>query len=208
MTKISFIYFDVGGVVVKDYSASNKWVEMQCDLGVTPELENKFEELWNAHTQRVCLDYDVDNFTAILRRDLGLKIPESYSMLEDFISRFETNESIWPAIQHVQSLYPTGLITNMYPRMLALIKANNLFPSVDWDIVIDSSLELVKKSDPAIYQLATDRAGVPKEEILFVENSKKHIDGASDFGFQTFFYDSSDYVQSSSDLLTFVKTHV
>ena len=42
MSKISFVYFDVGGVILLDYSGTNKWVEMQRGLGINPELDAKF----------------------------------------------------------------------------------------------------------------------------------------------------------------------
>lgn len=40
--KIKFIYFDVGGVVILDYSKTNKWNEMLTDLGIPEELKPKF----------------------------------------------------------------------------------------------------------------------------------------------------------------------
>jgi hypothetical protein len=53
---ISFFYFDVGGVVIKDFSATNKWGAMLADMGVTPEKMSQFDQLWDQHQKEVCLD--------------------------------------------------------------------------------------------------------------------------------------------------------
>ena len=32
--KLSFIYFDVGGVVIQDFSGTNKWSQLKRELGI------------------------------------------------------------------------------------------------------------------------------------------------------------------------------
>ena len=102
MSKISFIYFDVGGVVIKDYSGSNKWEEMKRGLGVTKELEQQFEDIWNRYKDIICIDLDVEFLVPILRKELGLKIDQNYSMISDFVSRYEPNPSIWHTIEYAR----------------------------------------------------------------------------------------------------------
>lgn len=36
---IKFVYFDIGGVVVKDFSGNNKWNEMKKFMGVKKNLK-------------------------------------------------------------------------------------------------------------------------------------------------------------------------
>ena len=43
MSKISFVYFDVGGVVVKDFSDTNHWQNLKLYLGITANLEDQFD---------------------------------------------------------------------------------------------------------------------------------------------------------------------
>lgn len=88
----------------------------------------------------------------------------------------------------------------MYPEMLDAIKEKGLLPNSNWAAVIDSSIDKVKKPDKGIFELAEKRAGFSGQEILFVENGMKHIKAANDFGWQTFWYDSSNYSQSSKKL--------
>ena len=43
MPDIKFIYFDIGGVLLLDFSKTNKWLEMRRDLGISPDLDSQFE---------------------------------------------------------------------------------------------------------------------------------------------------------------------
>lgn len=88
----------------------------------------------------------------------------------------------------------------MYPRMLDAIKEAKLLPPTSWDATVDSSIELVQKPDHEIYVLAQKMAGVPHEEILFIDNTQKHLDAAKTLGWQTLFYDSCDYEKSTASL--------
>jgi len=67
-------------------------------------------------------------------------------------------------------------------------------------LVIDSSIEKVRKPQIEIFQLSQDRSGFKGEEILFVENGAKHVDAAKKFGWQAFLYDPMDTTKSNKDL--------
>ncbi len=183
---ISFVYFDVGGVVIKDFSETNKWKEFLTITGMS-------EDDW-------ATNYDG-------KIDIGI-LPEnpkiSYDkLLSGFVDRFEINPSIWPVIKKIKKNYRVGLLTNMYPGMLDLIESHNLLPKINWDVIIDSSLEKAAKADPKIFEIAQNKTGVPGKEILFIENSEGHVKAASDFGWQTFWYDSKNYEDSSHKLEAF-----
>ncbi len=200
---IKFVYFDLGGVVNRDFSGSNKWDELKIELGVTPEDNQAFEILWNQYERDICDKRDVETLIPIIKEKLGLNIPNSYSLLIDgFVRRFEKNESIWPTIKEIQKWCRIGLLTNMYPRMLEAMKECDILPpNINWDIVIDSSIVSCQKPDSAIYKLAEEKAGVHGREILFIENDIGHIEAAKKFNWQTFLYDSKNPERSSKELL-------
>ncbi len=206
MTQISFVYFDVGGVVLLDYSGTNKWEEMKQGLGVTPELDAEFEKIWNTYHRRICLDYDVENLVPIFRNQLRLKLPPDYSMVQDFVNRYDPNPSIWSVIQSIRENYRTGLLTNMYPNLLKTIFARpDLRADWGWEIIVDSSTVMAQKPNPQIFSIAEKMASVAPQEILFIENQQKHIAAAKARGWQTFLYDSANFVQSSADLTAFLQ---
>lgn len=195
-----FVYFDVGGVVIRDFSGTHKWQELKANLGVKPDQDKLFDEIFGEFESEVCIGKDVEAFISIMKSQFGLEIPANYSFLADFVNRFEKNESIWPILHKLKASRKVGLLTNMYPNMLDAIYKAELMPDVKWDIVVDSSIEKVRKPQVEIFQLAQDRSSFRGEEILFVENGAKHIEAAKSFGWQTFLYNSSDVSGSNQKL--------
>ncbi|MCC6711227.1 MAG: HAD family hydrolase [Candidatus Pacebacteria bacterium] len=196
-----FIYFDVGGVLLLDFSGTNKWIEMRRALGVTAEKDEVFDKLWGKYHQRICLDYPVDNFISELERKLGLVIHKNYSMLADFVNRFTLNTSIWPIVEKISQKYQVGLLTNMYLGMLALIQKQNLIPPISWDVVVDSSKVGYQKPDKEIFVLAKKLAGVKPAEILFIDNTAEHLEAAQKRGWQTLWYDTTKAEESNQQLI-------
>ena len=197
---IKFVYFDVGGVVIKDFSGTKKWDELRKELGVTPANRAKFDEIWEAHGHEHSTTFDVDDLLPALRKVLNPNLPLNYSLLMGFVNRFEKNEEIWPVISEMKKDVQVGLLTNMYPRMMSKILAAGLLPPIDWDIIVDSSVERVAKPNEAIYKLAEKKAKVSGDKILFVDNSQSHLNIAKNCGWQTFLFDPQNNKQSCQEL--------
>lgn len=200
---ITFVYFDVGGVLIRDFSASSKWKELQHDIGVTPKNEAVFNEVWMSHRNRICLDFDVDRMIDELNTKVGLTIPNNYSLLQGFVDRFEKNETIWKTVTEIRKQVRIGLLTNMYPRMLDGIKKKGILPPTSFDVVMDSSVVMRQKPDAQFFNDAAEAAKTKNEELLFIDNQEKHVNAAKELGWKTFHYDSTDYERSSSRLFEF-----
>lgn len=202
---ISFIYFDVGGVTIDDFSGNNKWQLLKAEIGVNAHNEAAFRKVWDTYSPELNTWRDVETLRAIFEEELGIVLPKGYSLLDGFVRLFDANPRIWPIIEKVKQRMRVGLLTNMYPGMFAAIERRNILPKVEWDVVVDSSVELLAKPDPAFFALAEKRAGVQHSEILFIDNSPGHVQAASAFGWQTFLYDSSDHVTACRDLAGFLQ---
>jgi FMN phosphatase YigB (HAD superfamily) len=200
---IEFVYFDVGGVVIKDFSGTKKWDELRTELGITPTNKGKFDELWGAHSDEHSTTFDVDDLVPALRKELHLKLPKDYSLLMGFVNRFEKNEELWPVLSAMKREVPIGLLTNMYPRMMGRILAAGLFPPIDWDVIVDSSVERMAKPNAAIYKLAEEKAKVDVDKVLFVDNSQAHLNVAKNRGWQTFLFDPVKNRESCDGLLKY-----
>lgn len=202
---ISFIYFDLGGVVIRDFSGTNKRKGMNKFLKISKEIEKDVDNLYFKYEDKdLYLDRDVDTLIPIFEKKFGMKFPKGFSFLHYLVDHFEKNASIWPIIKMVQEKYRTGLLTNMYPRMFEAIQKRKIMPPADWEIVIDSTFVNLQKPDPAIYKFAEGKAGVLGKEILFIENTLKKVEGAQKAGWQTFHYVSADPEGSSKNLLEFL----
>ena len=198
---IEFVYFDVGGVLLLDYSKTNKWQQMKKDLGITQKNDKEYEKIWRKYEDKYCLDFDVDRLIPMLKKELSLSIPENYSMLEDFVNRFDQNPSISPVVEYANKHFKIGMLTNVYPKMLDLIQQKNLIPNIDWDVVIDSSFIGFQKPDLEIYKLAEDKAKVDPSKILFIDNLPGHLKIPQKHNWQSFLYDPANPGESSQKLL-------
>ncbi|NCO12567.1 MAG: hypothetical protein COZ34_02685 [Candidatus Pacebacteria bacterium CG_4_10_14_3_um_filter_34_15] len=205
MNNIKFIYFDVGGVLLLDFSNTNKWSKMKSDLGITKDNEKMFDLIWLKYRDKICIDCDIDTIVHELRKTINLSIPNEYSMLEDFVKRFDKNPYMWAAIEIVKQKFKIGLLTNMYPRMLELIQSSKLLPNISWNTIIDSSKVGYQKPDNKIFELAEKLSGVKPEEILFVENTSEHTEAAKQKGWNVFLYDDQNPKISSEKLLEILK---
>jgi FMN phosphatase YigB (HAD superfamily) len=201
---ISFVYFDLGGVVVRDLYEANKWIDMKRDIGINVENDKEFDQFWKKHEKEVCVaGRDVDTLIPLIENKFHLSFPGGFSLLTDFVNRFEPNKSIWPVIDKIRQDCRVGLLTNMYPRMFSAIIEKRITPPITWDVIIDSSIEGCRKPDSDIFKLGEQKANVKKDNILFVDNEIKNINAAKDFGWQTFFYNSGNHEKSCFDLLRY-----
>lgn len=199
---IKFIHFDVGGVVIRDFSGTNKWEDLKVELGIPKDKDQEFEDIYNLYQDEINTTREIDSLIPIYKEKFGITLPDNYSLLVDgFVKRFEKNLDIWPVIEISKSKYKIGLLTNMYPNMLTEIKKAELLPNIEFDQVIDSSIEKVQKPYKEIYELAEKRCGFKGNEILFIDNSQKHLDSAKQLGWQTFLYDPTNTKKSSEELL-------
>ncbi len=44
MKQVKFVYFDLGGVAILDFSGTDKWSQLKMELGIGAEKEKQFED--------------------------------------------------------------------------------------------------------------------------------------------------------------------
>jgi FMN phosphatase YigB (HAD superfamily) len=198
---IKFVYFDVGGVVIRDYTGTGNWDILKRELGIMPERFGEFDRFWAKYNREICLTRPVDALIPLIESQYQVEIPRDYSLLKDgFVSRFEKNPLIWPVIDQIRQKAKIGLLTDMYPGMFTEIKKRNLLPKISWDVILDSSKAGFKKPDRELFELAEKKSSFSGKQILFVENTRANIDAASQFNWQTYFYDSTSPEKFSAGL--------
>jgi FMN phosphatase YigB (HAD superfamily) len=203
--KINFIYFDVGGVLVKDFSATNKWDLMTNEWGIDKDKKTELHELFNKFEEEVAVGRSVEDFVPMAREKFGAKFPKNYSLNRDFVNRFYKNEGLEKIINKIRDKYELGLLTAMYPGMLKMIREKKLIPEIQWKVIVDSSIVKCTKPGVEIYKIAQEMAKVEAGEILFVDNKKINLEVPKKMGWQTFWFDSKDYEKSNKELEEFLK---
>lgn len=203
--EVKFIYLDIGGVVILDFSQTNKLHELACAIGVTANNFDAFKKLFAQFEPSICIGKrNLFDFTKKAKELLNLDIQDNHDMLGEFVNRFEKNQSIHNALNKLRSKFKLGLLTNMYPNMLKRIGTKGILPRVEWDVVIDSSVVGLRKPQNEIYKLAESKAKVNPENILFIENSTSNIEAAKQLGWQTLLYNPSNTEESNKKIYNLI----
>ncbi len=205
MKKISFLYLDVGGVAIIDFSGTQKMKDFFASLGVTAQNHDAVMKVWEKHQAKICTTFDADDILPEFC-ELGLVFPENFSLTQAFVEAFDANKSIWkPVIEAKKSGVQLGLLTNMYQGMFDLIVKQKLIDPNLFEVIVDSSICGFKKPDAAIYTVAEQKTGCPPEEILFVDNTPVNLEAAQKRGWQTMLYDPIAESESSQKLSELLK---
>lgn len=135
---------------------------------------------------RIAKDVLYPNFVAAL----GIKDVSAAELLEDYRAIYPScavlNEGAKETVEAIRARgLPLGIISNGNERVqLAKLESIGLIDLFQ-TIVISEAVGL-RKPDPAIFQLATDRLGVPLAETLYVgDNPEVDVVGAARAGLQT-----------------------
>lgn len=185
---IKFVFFDVGGVVIQDYTGRNYGEEFASRIKL-----GKYRNLYT--------------FWNELLKTSSFKFPKLYKkFIEWKVKRLSENEFIWPVINQIHKTSKVGLLTNMYVNLFGEIKNSELFSNVNWDVIVDSSKVGIEKPNPRIYKIAEEMSGFKGDEILFIDNTKQNIDAAIKFGWNGFLYDPKNCETSSQDLLNYFES--
>ena len=201
MEKVKHIYFDVGGVLIIDFTSNHGWRNLISDLGFTKDNYDQFDSIWKQHAERACLDYDIDNLIPYYEQFLQKRFNSGYSLLIDIVSRCKKNHYIQQLLDILENRYKLGLLTNMYPRMLNAIIEYKIFPTTHWDNIVDSSTICMQKPDLEIYLFAQEQTQVDPSNILFIDNLSENLIIPKKLGWQTFHYNSAQPKSSSCKLL-------
>ncbi|MDB5186252.1 MAG: hypothetical protein JWL85_775, partial [Candidatus Saccharibacteria bacterium] len=69
---------------------------------------------------------------------------------------------------------------------------------------VDSSIEMLKKPDAELFELAEKMANASGEEVLFIDNTIGHINEAKAYGWQVYYYDAANHQESCEKLEKFL----
>ncbi len=195
MTNISFIYFDLGGVVFHwksglkaianehniefDYvfSIFKKYDDSACRGTIMPQ------DLWNS-----------------MADDLNIERDEHKDFLRFWADHFIPIKETQKLIVDASSKYSVGIATNQWIGTYNQIVERNILPEVTYGALLDSSNLGVIKPELDFFHLMETNARVDKSNILFIDDSLKNISAAKVFGFETYLFDSNDPLRSTSDI--------
>ncbi len=200
MTKrqVSFIYFDLGGVLFFDIMDQQRWENFASQIGIPQDKESDVDQIFLKYQDVLNRGkMSAETLRKIIEKEIGIKLKIKHSFQEAIISEFRPNPYISELINKLQPKYRLGLLTNMYPGMFEEITRRDLIPNYEWEVVVDSSKVGLAKPDPKIYEYAQQLVKVPPKNILFTDNTPVNVTTAEEMGWQTILYDPRNPIESN-----------
>jgi putative hydrolase of the HAD superfamily len=96
-----------------------------------------------------------------------------------------------------QEGFRTGLLTNSFKEFRPIIEQR--VPFEIFDVVVDSSEVGLRKPDPEIFDLTTERLGVRHDEVLYLDDFAGNVAGARAAGWRTIHVTGGDHIIADLD---------
>jgi FMN phosphatase YigB (HAD superfamily)/DNA-binding XRE family transcriptional regulator len=186
---VSFVYFDVNGCLVRFFHRA--FTKLAEDTGASPDvIESTF---WH-YNDAVCRgEMSMEEFNQAFAAKLDL---ESLKWQNYYIEAVTPIKEMHELARWAAGQYQIGLLTNLMPGVLNMLKQRQLVPDLPYAAVVDSSEAGAIKPEEKIYEIAEQKAGVTPTEILLVDDSRANLMPASRRGWHVLWFD--DYNPSES----------
>lgn len=120
-------------------------------------------------------------FAERLREESGVEV-DPQTLIPRLFGGLELEESMFAAVERARAHgLKTGLLSNSWGT--ALYPRDRLDPVFDVQVI--SGEVGLRKPDPAIFELTTDRLGVAAERCVFVDDHPGHLTSAAEAGMTT-----------------------
>jgi putative hydrolase of the HAD superfamily len=183
LADLEAVLFDAGGTLIRlDYAfiarrAADKGAHVMPAAFARAEVASRVQIDRYAREQGGIAGSDAQRFRSYfetLLRAAGL----AESLVGGLVRELEAShgeDNLWcvpvdGALETLRDLRARGLrtavVSNADGRLQRLLEATGLAPHID--LALDSQLEGVEKPDPAIFQRALERLGVPAERTVYV----------------------------------------
>jgi len=205
MKEIKAVLFDLGGVIIDvNYQ---KTIDAFSDLGVqnAADLYNQFDQssLFDSfETGKVSSDYFIDQLSALVHHSIHREqIVDAWNAMIGEYPLEKLN-----LIQEISSKIPCYMLSNT--NEIHLEKAMNALQKTPY-----SNLELLfkkcyfshligkRKPEPDTFSWVASQLGILAEDILFIDDSPQHVEGAQKAGMQTIFYRSIQDIERIKELI-------
>lgn len=181
-TGIKFVYFDVNGVLVRYYQRA--FTNIAADTGASGD---SVEAIFWHYNDDVCRGaMSLDEFNTVLAQRIGV---ERISWADYYLNNVDPLTEIHELLEWTCQHYKVGLLTNIMPGLLKAMIERDIIPKIVYDAVVDSSEVKTIKPEAAIYETATQMAGVNASEILLIDDSRTNLMAAERLGWHVLWFD-------------------
>lgn len=191
----SFIYFDVNGCLVHFYQRA--FAKLAESTGAPSDMvETAF---WH-YNDEVCKGtLSISEFNAKLAKKIGVN---SVRWQDFYLENVEPIAKMQETLKWASERYRVGLLTNIMPGLLSAMRKNEQLPNIHYDAIVDSSEVSAVKPEPEIFEIAREKAGVPANQILLIDDSRVNLMAAEKQGWHTLWFDDSRVEESVKRVLS------
>lgn len=194
MKEIAFVYFDLGEVLVNNQTAHERIATH------TGRTLSDVEQFFETYAIRACRgEFSGRDYLVLLHRELGgthsaTHFSEYWMGMVDPVP--ETHEL---AIK-LSKTHSLGILSNTEEEAFEWGKAKGKIPNIDWKSVVTSAKFGVVKPEKEIFKIAQEKAGVPHEHILLIDDRSDNIVAAQALGWQGIQFDPLDPKKSTTQV--------
>lgn len=179
---VRFAYFDINGCLVRFFHrAFNKLAQ---DTGVPPDLiESNF---WHYNDQVCRGELSLAQFNKKLADGVGV---DNVDWQKYYLAAVEPIAEMRELLTWATKHYDIGLISNIMPGLIDVMREHKQIPDVAYAAIVDSSKVKAIKPEKKIYEIAQKMAECKPEEILLVDDSRTNIMAAEKMGWHVLWFD-------------------
>jgi putative hydrolase of the HAD superfamily len=174
------VLFDFGGVLLRQDNddARRAWAER-----LNFELEDLEARVFESEIawQAMRGDVPVERFWQAVAADLGLPAEQVAQFREEFFAGDVINEDLLAFARSLRPNYKLAILSNAWSDAREIFTDLLGLDDVFDTLIISAEVGLAKP-DPRIYQLAVERLGVEPREAVFLDDQKRNVVAAREFG--------------------------
>ncbi len=182
---VRFVYFDVNGCLARFYHRA--YIQIAQDYSLPADLVEMAFLHYNA---AVCSgEISMSEFNRSIAKRLG--IPK-LDWVKYYLANIESMPGMAETVSWASEHYGVGLLTNVMPGILQELISRKIIPDLHYDAIIDSSKTGLLKPDPAIFALAAQKAALPPECLLLIDDTRENIATAEQLGWHVMWFDYAE----------------
>jgi FMN phosphatase YigB (HAD superfamily)/DNA-binding XRE family transcriptional regulator len=177
---IRFVFFDMNGCLIRyKYSIAAKLAE---DAGSTSDVVESIVGRYDDDINKGTVS--MDEFNTALAERLHVMVDWN----KYYLDAIEAVPHMDELVTWVAENYKIGILTNTVPGVVGPMLETGTLPRIDYDTIVESCQVGALKPDERMYEIATELAGVPPEQILLIDDNKGNTNAASKYGWNVILF--------------------
>jgi len=186
---ISFIYFDINGCLVRFFQRA--FIQLAEDNNISADIVEM--AFWH-YNDAVCKgEISQETFNKLFAK--RLKVPK-IDWQDYYLEAIDPIPEMQELLQWAVRQYRVGLLSNIMPGYVDILKKRGLIPDINYSVVVDSSQVKAIKPERKIYEIAEQMSHCLPSEILLVDDSRPNIVTAEHMGWHVLWFDDYRPIES------------